>query len=231
MLHAQFLPLSGCLSIQVANCEADDIIAYVCQRITDEKIIIYSTDRDLLQLMTNKVEFYDGKDYTTHTVESIIKDHNLLEDCWRQHWLTIRAIAGDISDGIPGFTGWETAKKYADQLMRFQKDGYTLYDALNKLERPTGARVLGYEMLKNGHDTILRNWKLMDLKYPSDNKLPIIGEISAEIARSFIYDIDQNTLEEQLHNMSMKVAKTFVSNIIESNMKYDVKDYVRKLVL
>jgi hypothetical protein len=73
-----------------------------------------------MQLMTDKIEFYDGRDLVTHTVDTIIEEHGLVRDCWKKHWLTIRAIAGDTSDGIPGFTGWETAKKYADQLIDLQ---------------------------------------------------------------------------------------------------------------
>jgi 5'-3' exonuclease len=230
VLHSQFLPLSGCLSIQVTNCEADDIIAYVCNKVTDERIIIYSTDRDLMQLMTDKIEFYDGRDFLTHTVDTIIDDNKLVRDCWRRHWLTIRTIAGDTSDGIPGFCGWETAEKYASQLIDLQHNKhYTLYDSLTQLQRPPGARVSGYEALKSGHDMLLRNLKLMDLRYPIDNKLPIVEEIKAEIATAFIYDINQDLLEEQLHRMSMRAAKTFLSNIIECNIKSDIKDYIRKL--
>jgi 5'-3' exonuclease len=232
MLHSQFLPLSGCLSIQVENCEADDIIAYICSKVTDEEITIYSTDRDLMQLLTDKIQFYNGVDLTTHTVETLVKEHNLVKDNWRTHWLTIRAIAGDTSDGIPGFTGWDTAKKYATQLMDLQYNKhYTLYDSLAKLERPSGARVAGYEALKSGHDTFLRNWKLIDLRFPIDNRLPIIGQITAEIAKSFIYDIDQDTLEVQLHEMEMRASKVFLSNIIESNIKSNMSDYIRRLVL
>ena len=231
LLHSQFLPLSGCLSIAVDNCEADDIIAYVCNKITDEDIIIYSTDKDLMQLMTDRIQYYNGIDFTTHTVETLIQEHNLIRDYWRSHWLTIRAIAGDSSDGIPGFTGWETAKKYADQLMELQHTkNYNLYDALFKLQRPSGARVSSYEALKQGNDIILRNFRLMDLRYPIENKLPIISDIIGEIARAFIFDIDQNTLETQLHQMEMRQAKTFVQNIIESNIKSDIRDYIRRLV-
>jgi 5'-3' exonuclease len=230
MLHSQFLPLSGCLSIQVTNCEADDIISYVCSKITDERIIIYSTDRDLMQLMTDKIEFYDGKDLVTHTVDTIIADNNLVRDYWRSHWLTIRAIAGDVSDGIHGFCGWETAEKYAAQLIELQHTkNYTLYDALIKLERPPGARVSGYEALRQGHDTLLRNFRLMDLRYPIENKLPIVNEIKTEIATAFIFDINQDLLEEQLHKMEMRQAKIYINNVIESNINYDIKEYVRRL--
>jgi 5'-3' exonuclease len=231
LLHHQFLPLSGCLSISVENCEADDIIAYICNKITDEDITIYSTDRDLMQLMTNRIQFYNGIDSTTSTVDSLIQEHDLVKDYWRSHWLTIRAIAGDSSDGIPGFTGFDTAKKYAAQLMELQyTKNYTLYNALIKLERPPGARVVGYEALKAGNGDLLRNLRLMDLRYPIEKHLPIINDISSEIARSFLFDIDQNTLEEQLHNMDLRMAKTFIENIITSNRNNDIREYIRKLV-
>jgi 5'-3' exonuclease len=34
ILSMNLLPFMGCLSIQVPNCEADDIIAYICDKIT-----------------------------------------------------------------------------------------------------------------------------------------------------------------------------------------------------
>jgi 5'-3' exonuclease len=231
MLHSQILPLSGCLSIQVPNCEADDIIAYICSKLPNERVTIYSSDMDLVQLVTKNIDLYDSRTDTMYTVESLIRDNNLNKDCWRAHWLTIRAIAGDTSDNIPGFCGWETAEKYASQLIDLQHNKhYTLYDSLTKLERPTGARTSGYEALKNGHDILLRNFKLMDLRYPIDNKFSIVEDIRSEIATAFIFDINQDLLEEQLHKMDMRVAKTFVSNIIESNIRNDVKEYIRKLV-
>jgi 5'-3' exonuclease len=231
-LHSQILPLSGCLSLQVTNCEADDIIAYVCCKLTNEDIVIYSTDNDLLQLLTDRIQFYNGRDFKTHTVDSIVNEYNLVKDCWRHHWLTIRAIAGDSSDGIPGFSmTWDTAKKYADQLIDLQYNKhYSLYDSLARLERPPGARTASYEALTHGQDMFLRNYSLMDLRHPIDNKLPIIEDIKLEIASAYIYDIDQDMLEELLHTMDLRMSKVFVGNIIDSNKNHDIKEYIRKLV-
>lgn len=230
LLHSQFLPLSGCLSIQVANCEADDIIAYICNKLPDEEIIIYSSDRDLVQLCSDNIEYYDGRDDVTITKDSLIFDHELLTAVWRQHWLLTRAIAGDGSDGIPGFCGFGTAKKYADQIISFYLTNVSLQEALLGLIKPPRARNDSFEKLKVGADIIKRNYNLMDLYYSHYRNLPILEDIKQQIAGAFIYDIDLYTLESELHDMNMVKAKTFVSNLIESNKKHDVKDYIRRLV-
>jgi 5'-3' exonuclease len=230
LLHSQFLPLSGCLSIQVANCEADDIIAYVCSKLPDEEIIVYSSDRDLVQLCTDNIEYYDGREDTTITKSSLIFDNELVEVVWRQHWVLTRAIAGDGSDGIPGFCGFDTAKKYSDQIISFYLTNVSLQETLLGLIKPPRARNDSFEKIKVGADMIMRNYNLMDLSYPIIRNLSIIEDIKQQIAGAFIYDIDQYTLESELHDMSMVKAKIFVNNIIESNRKNDVKDYIRKLI-
>jgi 5'-3' exonuclease len=229
LLHSQFLPLSGCLSIQVPNCEADDIIAFVCNGLPDEEIIVYSSDRDLVQLCTDNIIYYDGRDDITITKDSLIQDNELMEVVWRNHWLLTRAIAGDSSDGIPGFCGWTIAKKYSDQIIRYFMANVPLAKVLLELERPPRARADAFENLKVGSEIVTRNYNLMDLYYPHSKKLPILEDIKREIAGAFIYDIDQYTLETELHEMNMKLAKTYVSNIIESNMRTDIKDYIRRL--
>jgi 5'-3' exonuclease len=230
LLHSQFLPLAGCLSIQVPNCEADDIIAFISTRLPDEKIIIYSSDRDLVQLCTDNISYYDGRDDITITKDSLIRDHELMESVWREHWLLTRAIAGDPSDNIPGFCTWTIAKRYSNQLMKLFMTKITLEDALMCLEKPSKTKIESYEKLRSRPDIVVRNFNLMDLHYPSNKKLPIFDDIRREIAGAFIYDIDQLTLETELHEMAMTRAKVYVSNIIESNMKNDVKKYIRKLV-
>jgi 5'-3' exonuclease len=230
LLHRQFLPLSGCLSIQVQDCEADDIIAYVCSKLPDEEIIVYSSDRDLVQLCTDNIEYYDGREDITITKSSLVFDNELVEIVWRQHWLLTRAIAGDGSDGIPGFCGFDTAKKYSDQIISFYLTNVSLQETLLGLTKPPRARNDSFEKIKAGADTIMRNYNLMDLSYPIIRNLSIIEDIKQQIAGAFIYDIDQYTLESELHEMSMVKAKVYINNIIESNKRYDVKEYIRRLV-
>ncbi len=232
LLHGQFLPLSGCLSIQVENCEADDIIAFVCRKLKDKEIIIFSSDMDLVQCLSKDIIFYDGNKDETIDVDNLITKHNLVRENWRYHWLLTRAICGDNSDGIPGFCGFETAKKYSDQLIYLESESggcLNFEDALKSLGRPHGARIAGYEKLKSGKDDVLRNYNLMNLEYPFYKNDPIIDNIKKEIASAFIYDIDQHGLESQLHDLGMFKAKVFADYIVQSNRQDETKNYLREL--
>jgi 5'-3' exonuclease len=231
ILHNDILPIMGGLSIQVENCEADDIIAYICSKITDEEIIILSSDRDFLQLLNDNIFWYDGRTKETLTVSDIIQKHNLIPERWRQHWIMARAISGDISDGIPGIEdiGFGSAVEYARQIVG-EFWGLDLRDSLPKLTRVPRGRQTGYEALKSGEAYLKRNLKLIDLTLPIILNLPVVRDIRTQIASSFVYEIDQYKVELVLHEMGMMKTKLYANEIIDSNSKFDIQDYIRRLV-
>jgi DNA polymerase-1 len=85
------------------NNEADDLIAHYCKVATDEDVIIFSADKDLTQLISEKVTIYspiskqyfkNGDMITINKVE--IPHYNVL--------LT-KVFTGDKSDNIDGIEG------------------------------------------------------------------------------------------------------------------------------
>jgi 5'-3' exonuclease len=229
LLNKKFLPNTGCLSVQVVNCEADDIIAYVCHKIKDEEIIILSTDRDLVQLLNSDRSFYDGRTQTTLMVEDIISTNHLEKSNWHYHWMLTRAICGDASDGIPGIgPGWDHAIEYARQIIKMK---ITLKDALPLLERVPRGRQAGYESIKNGYNDITRNMRLMDLDFPIRFNLPIINDIRTQFATCSINPIAPDVVESDLHELQMNRAKASANSIIESNSNFDPIEYTKRLGL
>jgi 5'-3' exonuclease len=232
ILHTALLSKMGGLSIQVENCEADDIIAYVCEKITDEEVIIVSTDRDLVQLLTDNRLFHDGRTGSAEILSEsdVIQKYNLIPEYWQSHWLMARAIAGDTSDGIPGIPGigLNTAIKYVRHLLE-PFDPFELQNTLLRLERIKGVSQAAHNALKLGADIILRNWKLMDLSYPIRNKLPIVDHIRTQIASNFVYDFDPYGVEVELHEMNLIKAKSYASLIMESNSAHVARDYIEEL--
>lgn len=89
--------------VEMNNNEADDLIAYYCKIATDEKIIIFSGDKDLTQLISENITIYspvskqyykDGDMITINRVD--IPHYNVL---------VTKIFTGDKSDNIEGIEG------------------------------------------------------------------------------------------------------------------------------
>jgi DNA polymerase-1 len=89
--------------VEMVNNEGDDLIAYYCQKATNEDITIFSSDKDLTQLISNKVSVYspNSKQYFKKgdliTINKVqIPHYNVL---------TCKILTGDNSDNISGIEG------------------------------------------------------------------------------------------------------------------------------
>ena len=89
--------------VEMTNNEADDLIAYYCQVATNEEITIFSSDKDLTQLITDKVSIYSPnlKEYFKQgdmiTINKVKIPHYNVSTC--------KIFAGDTSDNIKGIEG------------------------------------------------------------------------------------------------------------------------------
>lgn len=89
--------------VQMENNEADDLIGYYCKIAKDEKIIIFSADKDFTQLISENVTIYspvekryfkNGDKITINKVQ--FPHHNVL---------SVKILSGDIGDNIVGIEG------------------------------------------------------------------------------------------------------------------------------
>lgn len=91
----------GLTQLEKNGYEADDIIATLARRITDQTITIVSSDKDLLQLIGPQVSMWDS-----------MKDEVTDLDAFHQRFglepfqfLEVMTLTGDTSDNIPGVPG------------------------------------------------------------------------------------------------------------------------------
>ena len=93
----------GMLSIENPGFEADDIIAsYTKLAISqDYRVVIISSDKDMMQLVSNNVRVWDGYKNTTIDDEGVISKFGVSPT----QVTDVQALAGDSSDGIPGAPG------------------------------------------------------------------------------------------------------------------------------
>ncbi len=111
-LKAQFpiakdlLTKMGITYYEIDHYEADDIIGTFA-RYCDEKSewigTIISSDRDLLQLISNDVDMklLKQKDYIRYNYDSFIKDYGITPE----KMVDLKSLMGDASDNIPGVKG------------------------------------------------------------------------------------------------------------------------------
>lgn len=102
--------------VEIHDNEADDLIAYYCKIATDEKIIIFSGDKDLTQLISDNVTIYSPVSKTYYKNGSKIPINKV--EFPHYNVLLVKTMAGDTGDNIFGIegVGEKTIIKYFPQV-------------------------------------------------------------------------------------------------------------------
>ena len=124
-LRAQFEPAEEAVSAlgivvwPMIEFEADDAIATAAVRFQDEpgveQVVICSPDKDLAQLVNDKIICWDRRREIIYDETAVIKKYGVAPASIPD-WL---ALVGDSADGIPGIPAWG-AKSAAGLLAKFQ---------------------------------------------------------------------------------------------------------------
>ena len=89
--------------VEMANNEADDLIAYYCKISVDENIIIFSGDKDLTQLISKWVTIYSPVHKQYYKNGDKISINKV--DIPHQNVTVCKIFTGDKSDNIEGIEG------------------------------------------------------------------------------------------------------------------------------
>ena len=149
--------------LYVPDCEGDDVIAYLSKGplLNKEKIIV-STDKDMYQLMDDKTRIYNL--YT----KKLMTYHDITEQFMitASNFGVAKAIAGDVSDNIPGVkgVGFKTLAKNID-ILRTHED-LLVSDVISYCSaRREDSKF--YKKIFESKDIIERNWALINLDVTS----------------------------------------------------------------
>ena len=182
----QYLEEMFIRQLEVENSEADDLIAYYCQISLDEEKTIFSSDKDLTQLISEKVLIYSPNLKSYYRFGDNIK----FKDCSIPHYnvMTFKILAGDTSDNIDGISlmGEKTLIKFFPEILDLKT---SLTDILTKgellLKEQQTNVVLGNLLSGKtkegimGDDFFKINKKLVDLSEP------LIDEEGKEMVREY----------------------------------------------
>ena len=130
-------------------CEADDCIAYYCNQIDeDEKVVILTNDRDMCQLIDDRVAIYIINKRT------IVSKSNYNEHFDHHHTNAglIKIITGDSSDNIKGVKGVKekTLLKYFPELGEKKLSLDEIFSKINHIQNERKTRLKTLDNILNG---------------------------------------------------------------------------------
>ena len=182
----QYLEETFVRQLEVGQSEADDLIAYYCHISEDEDKTIFSSDRDLTQLISEKVTIYSPQQKRYYKNGDGIKIYE--SEIPHYNVKTYKILTGDSSDNIDGifYLGEKTFLKLFPEILDTELK-YT--DILTKAEMLLSEQK-GNVALQNllsgktkegifGEEFFTINEKLVDLANP------LISHEGKELVRSY----------------------------------------------
>ena len=141
--------------LKFRGVEADDILAWITQNVSDryDHTWIVSSDRDLYQLVDENISIFNIFGRKEVTLQTMAEDFEVSPS----EYMLSRIIEGDKSDNILGIEG--IGPKRAQALAREYKTLDNLLEAL-----PIKGRAKYIQNLNAGHEQLIRNEKLINLK-------------------------------------------------------------------
>ena len=211
----ELLVALGIKYYEIDNYEADDIIgtfAEFCEHDPDFSATIISSDKDLIQLVSDETEIklLKQKDYIRYNRESFKAEYGIEP----VNMVDLKALMGDASDNIPGVKG--IGEKTALKLLQEYKTLDNLYDHIEEI---TGKTV---EKLMDGKDSAYKSYDLAT----------IVRNVPMEInVNDVVYkgkDIDKlNSMYEDLefyHFLKKEKEAPKTSEELKVTIIKDVKD-------
>jgi len=171
-------------SIELLNYEADDLIATYAKKITEAgaKVTVISSDKDMMQLVSNKVRMFDPMKSRVIGEKEVIEKFGVKPE----QVIDVQSLAGDSSDNVPGVPG--IGIKTAAELINKYKNLEKLLSKASEI--PQNKR---RETLLANKDKALLSKQLVTLK----DDVPVKNDPSEFL----IKDVDKDKLYEFLREM------------------------------
>lgn len=201
----QYLNLLPVQIVCVDNIEADDAIAHLTMQYFQPKgsnIRIVSTDRDFLQLVSDKVEVYSPVKKKLYNESALLDEFKLHPN----NYLLYRTITGDSSDSIPGVEGigLKTLLKNFPELLDNDVELNYIIEKSEKvlLEQKKPKKI--FQTIVSCKDILDRNHKLMQLQDTDislDSKNRIINLVESPIPKIDKYNFRKYLSEDNLNTV------------------------------
>lgn len=183
----------GSLAIDTPGFEADDIIASYAHQAEQKgaRVTIVSSDKDLMQLVSDKVCMVDTMKNKTFWAEQVVEKFGVGPD----RVIDVQSLAGDSVDNVPGVPG--IGIKTAALLINEYGDLETLLERAGEIKQK-GRR----EKLLEHKELALVSRELVTLKRDMDLEIPIedlaVQDPDREVLLDFLNDMTFRTLTSRV---------------------------------
>ena len=199
-------------SIELANYEADDLIATYVDQILKKgaKVTIVSSDKDLMQLFKNKVRIFDPMKNKFISEEDIQNKFGVDSS----KVIDVQALAGDSSDNVPGVPGIgvKTAAELINKYGNLEKLLKSAHEIKQNKRRET---------LIENKDKALISKQLVTLKHDAP--------VDRDLSELQLKEIDKNKLYKFLREMEFnRLLSSAISTYGEPNLDSTKKENILK---
>ena len=210
--------------LSIDNIEADDTIAYISTNVLPKSdIIIMSTDKDFLQLVSDRISVWSPTKKKLYNPELVKEEYGVTPN----NLLMCRIFDGDQSDNIKGVLGIGT--KTLVKNFPAMKDGsyYSVEDiiktAVAKQDTESGNF---YKTILEQRDTMFLNRRLMQLHkvdISQHQKLKILDTVNKPISKLVKHKFQTMFMDDKLYstlpNLNSWLATSFnkLNNMAEKS--------------
>ena len=183
----EMLPYTGCPIYSIEGYEADDVINTLSKTINN-RVWIVTKDKDLHQLVNDKVQIYDYQKDEVIDREKVYEKFGLYPESIPD----MLALMGDTSDNIPGVAGIgpKTAKTLLDEYNNLDN----IYANTDKLKGKTKEKII------EGKESAYLSRKLVELFF-IDNMQADIKERDEEKLKQYY---ERYQLKQQLSSLNVE---------------------------
>ena len=216
----QYLETLPITTLAPENIEADDAMAYISEQVYPKsQCILMSTDRDFLQLVSDRVQVWSPTKKKMYVRDTIREEFGLES----KNFIILKCITGDGSDNIPGIRGAGIKSLQKRLPILFGSKQIQLSDVL-EYAKENGDNTQLSKALRDSKDMLETNHKLMqlqDVDISGHSKESIINIVRSDIPRLNKLEFEKMILEDNLNgifkNPSLWLRDSFLplDNIIE----------------
>ena len=159
----QYLKTLPVKTVSLPTVEADDIIAYLSSTLPtkpEDRVFIVSSDKDYLQLISDKVIVYRPIEKEYYTTDTVKEKFNITP----HNFLLYKLLMGDSSDGVTGIKGLG-AKGLFKRFPELATQDLSFDDLINLAETKLKEHIIYARVLHN-IPLLEDKYRVMDLSNP-----------------------------------------------------------------